>query len=321
MKTFKTALLLLVALGAASCSRPSLRTLPLPAGCDSWEPLPMTVSLDPSASDYRDEVNHAMKSWNAAMGRAAFVWSYVDETPADVLIAQGQLYGNVRGVGPSFCHDSHVSAVVILSQGLDTLQATAFAAHELGHTLGLGHSPVRSSIMFPLVDVSLMGDWDSQVAQRILPSDARIARALHSTRDTYAIAVQDAGPDNGIGTSPSISEPMPADAWSAFGAGHYALGVTLALMAALVLLRRIVPALFASDLAGAATAFGVSLLGAMASSLSTGVPFGWGMVSAAFTVAVLAMGGYSVAWKKLLKPALRWAAVKFDIGWLSKALG
>jgi hypothetical protein len=135
----------------------------------------------------------------------------------------------------------------------------------------------------------------------------------------------DAGPvvTTGIGTSPSVptvADPNIGDAWAAFGAGHYALGVASLLLVALVLVRKVEPRLFASDLAGAATALLSSFLAGLITALSTGAPLGWGMTKASFTIAVLAMGGYSVCWRKLLKPALRWVAD--EIGWeaLAKAL-
>lgn len=243
----KKYVLLAIALAlVSSCARPILRVLPVPPGCSALEPLPLTVDVDVSAAGYRADINHAMKSWDKAVGKPTFVWNGVDETPADVFVAAGPLYGNVRGVGPSFCHDGHVSSVIVLDTGLDVVAATAFAAHELGHALGLGHSEVRESIMYYLVDASLMGDWDRQTNQRILPTDARVAAALHAGGPS-ALAPSDAGPSTGVGTSPSaLPDPSnPAELaggiTGAARAGKWLLVIALIVNAVVWLLRRFTP--------------------------------------------------------------------------------
>jgi hypothetical protein len=139
-----------------------------------------------------------------------------------------------------------------------------------------------------------------------------------------AYRVPDAGPQSGIGTSPSAVESDPtgtaAQAWEAFQAGQRAYGVALALLVVLVMVRKLWSKPFESDAGGAWFAFGVSMLGAVATSLSTGAPFGWGLVKAGLTVAVLATGGYSVVWKRMLKPLARAAAEKLGLDSVVRAL-
>lgn len=101
------------------------------------------------------------------------------------------------------------------------------------------------------------------------------------------------------------------DAWGAFHAGRWAYGCALALMLALMLVRRLAPSLFEGDMRGTVTALSTAFLGALVTGLSTGAPLGWNMLQSAFTVGVLAVGGYSVIWKRLVRPLMEWARGKF----------
>lgn len=59
-----------------------------------------------------------------------------------------------------------------------------------------------------------------------------------------------------------------------------------------------------SDWGGATVAFGLAFAGGLINALAAQDPFGWGAVSAAFDLGLMAVGGYAVAWKKLLRPLL-----------------
>lgn len=325
MKTFTTALLLLL-LSTSACVAAAPRTLSLPEGCTAWAALPMTVDVDPSAAGYRSQVNAAMKSWDRALARPAFVWNHVEETPADVLVAAGHVPGRARGVAPSFCYEGRQNALVMLDPGLDDLEATAFAAHELGHTLGLGHSPVHASIMFPTIDASLMGDWDEQTAQTILPTDARLALALHVT-GPFALAPDDAGPagaraedagidagpDNGIVTSPSVAglpdldkDPggFAAHLLAAARGGQWRVLAALMLVAVVWLARRFgaraVPWL-ATDRGGVLLVLLLALVGGVATALADSAAISFGLLVNSVSMALTAAGGWAMV-KKLLAP-------------------
>lgn len=58
------------------------------------------------------------------------------------------------------------------------------------------------------------------------------------------------------------------------------------------------------DWAGAMLVFGLSFLGAFASAWKADAAFDFGLFQASWENAVLAFGGYSVVWKKLVKPKL-----------------
>jgi hypothetical protein len=173
MRTIALSLLLL-----ASCSRPQLRILPLPVGCHSLASLPMTVSLDSSATAYRMPVYVAMEAWEHALGRDAFVWLADDTVTADVLVVVGPLPGKRAGQANSKCANGP-GVTLTMDYGLDEVHATGVGIHEFGHVLGLGHSDLRRSIMYPVVGATLMGDWDEEVTQSILDTDAHIAGSLH----------------------------------------------------------------------------------------------------------------------------------------------
>lgn len=58
------------------------------------------------------------------------------------------------------------------------------------------------------------------------------------------------------------------------------------------------------DWSGAMLVFGLSMLGAFATAWQADAAFNYGLFQAAWENAVLAFGGYSVVWKKLVKPKL-----------------
>lgn len=173
-----TRAVILALLMATACTRPVLRILPLPPGCTGFGHLPMTVSLDHSATLYRMPLHVAVTAWENAVGRDLFTWVADNEAVADVYIAAGPLAGHVRGQANVKCANG-IGVTVILDVDLDEPRAAAVGIHELGHVLGLGHSDLKASIMYPVVDVSLLGDWDAETGQRILATDARVVRQLH----------------------------------------------------------------------------------------------------------------------------------------------
>lgn len=305
----------------AACLHPAtMRALELPPGCAAWGHLPLTVAVDESAVDYRSDVNRGMKAWNEAMHRPAFVWAYVAQAEPDVIVAVGPMHHRLeRGYAAAACANGHVLSTVVLKPGLDVGAVTTYATHELGHVLGLGHAPNEHSVMHATIEADLLGQWDDEHAPqfyRILPNDARLAVALHT--EDFASADESVKPPPEGGVIIQAQPATPVDPWAEFGAGHYVMGLVLLLIAALSLAKKVVPSLFSSDYAGAATAFLGSFLGALATNGATALS--WGGMKAAFVVAVLAMGGYSVLWRKLLKPALKALADKLGVTWASKVL-
>lgn len=109
-------------------------------------------------------------------------------------------------------------------------------------------------------------------------------------------------PADGLSTSPS--EPaLPANStWLAQTA--------LALVFGLQLLKKAVPRLFSGDGIGFVTALVASQLTVFTEALSRGESPSWALAKQAFVLGVLAAGGYTVAWRRGLKPLLQKGVVK-----------
>ena len=90
--------------------------------------------------------------------------------------------------------------------------------------------------------------------------------------------------------------------------GRIALAIVLGLMGVVWALRSYKPAWFGGDVRGAALAMAAALIEALGLALYNGATLSAGLVKAALLSAVLAMGGWSGVWKRLLQPALAWVA-------------
>jgi hypothetical protein len=164
--------ILLLLLAAAACAAPP-RMLDPPTGCE-WAPLPLRVSITPEAANLMPAVVAAGEAWTVALGTPAFIFVALD---ADVLIVQG---GTQADLVETSCAGPRARSVVALAPGLDVIQVYYFAAHGLGHTLGVGHSTNQQSVMQATLDASLMTaepgpDGPPELAYRVTEHDAQAA--------------------------------------------------------------------------------------------------------------------------------------------------
>ncbi len=153
------------------------------------------------------------------------------------------------------------------------------------------------------------------------PPESPVA-AIHDAGDAETLAELPEAPeasesDAGMESSPAVSTPAPdvgivKDLYNAAKGGDWR-GFAILLLMLMVAVTR----WFATkwdpldrllngegDWYGALLVFGLSFLGAFANAWKVDEAFNLALFQAAWQNALLAFGGYSVVWKKLIKPKL-----------------
>ncbi len=97
-------------------------------------------------TQYLVPVKQAMQAWNSAGAAIQLVPASSSDT-ADVLLSYAALLEQGRAEVGYTRRESHVW----LAHGLTRRDATAIAAHELGHVLGLGHETAACAVMNPVI--------------------------------------------------------------------------------------------------------------------------------------------------------------------------
>ena len=81
-------------------------------------------------------------------------------------------YGSTSEQGSATVGYTGIRSTVMLAHGLGSAAASALAAHELGHVLGLGHETHACSVMTPVIEIGAASD----VQDRHLPGAPPLPR-------------------------------------------------------------------------------------------------------------------------------------------------
>lgn len=115
---------------------------------------PLDVILDAEMTDKEAEVQTALDWWNKQLGFVIF--NQVNELSGHGLVVVGSLVEPAgpmgqRNVGKTSRADVGTVAVVSIDKEYKTNVPRVYA-HEFGHVLGLNHSLVIRSVMYPAVE-------------------------------------------------------------------------------------------------------------------------------------------------------------------------
>lgn len=111
-----------------------------------WSRVPVTLTVDPSAEQWRDLVVTAVDWWGPQLLRLV-----PNDAPTDTIIVAhpDMIGGAVTNLSVDMLTCEAANAVVVLPVVPDEW-AARMVAHELGHVLGLDHDPdMPESVMYP----------------------------------------------------------------------------------------------------------------------------------------------------------------------------
>jgi len=136
-------------------------------------PLTYFIDFDKDHKDYLESVEAGVKLWNREIGRDLFVRTEKREE-AKLIVQWGSVEGNTGGYTKHFGTGHPERAEVTLVDATDVHAVYRFAAHELGHVLGLAHDEAPRSIMYPTqpgmtTDMTLVlpSDFDKKLLKEL----------------------------------------------------------------------------------------------------------------------------------------------------------
>jgi hypothetical protein len=143
----------------------------------SRRPLRVAVLRAPAVPNFREEfagnLTWAVARWNGAM-LPVRLETGADSATADITVTwverlDGNRTGRADLTWDSRGHIRHAAVYLAThtpeGQPLDIRQMTALALHELGHALGLGHSPVAGDALHPVTRAIELTERDRRTAR------------------------------------------------------------------------------------------------------------------------------------------------------------
>jgi hypothetical protein len=177
--------MVLVGLGIGSaCSPafPAVRFETYPPNCGNQ--LPLLVTFDELAEDLRPGFETAAETWEEALGQTAFIFGRPGEVGDVHVTVEAAPEGHPRWVAStlSTCDGSSPTHAVRWHRWEGGIELYVYAAHELGHALGLNHSTSPKSLMYhePVIPDFMAEDPDAEPPlPRVTDGDRIVIRRLY----------------------------------------------------------------------------------------------------------------------------------------------